>query len=121
MEPILRKYLEKMAQTYGIVDSRGVMQVYRIVELPLDEVFVNLTARLSPRRGEERRAAIARLQKLASGDRKPVESPSNARPAGEEWFRERIEEGIPFQAIEGQQLIHSVDPGSSSLICGIDK
>lgn len=92
MEPILRKYLEKVAQTYGIVDSRGVMQVYRIVELPLDEVFVNLTARLSPRHGEERRAAIARLQKLASGDRQPVESRSKARPVGEEWVRERIEE-----------------------------
>ncbi|MCP5459597.1 MAG: hypothetical protein H6971_08235, partial [Gammaproteobacteria bacterium] len=46
MEPMLERYLRKIKSDYGTVDARGVMQVRRIVELPLDEVFVSLTAKL---------------------------------------------------------------------------
>jgi HEAT repeat protein len=46
METILERCLQKIKSDYGTVDARGVMQVRRIVALPLDEVFISLTAKL---------------------------------------------------------------------------
>ena len=51
MEPILKKYLERVIQDDKTVDSRaGVMQVQRIIQLDLDEIYINLTALLSDER-----------------------------------------------------------------------
>ncbi len=47
MEPILKKYLERVIHDNRTVDSRGVMQVQRIIQLDLDEIYINLTAKLS--------------------------------------------------------------------------
>ncbi len=49
MEKVLEKYLDKIIEQNRIIDARGVMQVSRIVELELDEIYVNLTARIGAR------------------------------------------------------------------------
>jgi HEAT repeat protein len=50
MDAILERYLEKIKKEYRAVDARGVMQVSRIIELPLDEIFVGLTVQLTEKR-----------------------------------------------------------------------
>ncbi len=44
---VLDRYLEKVIQDNKIIDARGVMQVNRMIELSLEDVFIHLTARMN--------------------------------------------------------------------------
>ncbi len=46
MSPVLKQYLESLIQANATIDARGVLQMQQVVELTLDDVFVNLTIRL---------------------------------------------------------------------------
>ena len=43
---VLNRYLEKLIHDHRRIDARGVMQVNRMIELTLDEVFIDLTVRM---------------------------------------------------------------------------
>jgi hypothetical protein len=44
MQPLLKRYLETIVHKNKTIDARGVMQVQRIIELELEEIFISLTA-----------------------------------------------------------------------------
>ncbi|MDD4962577.1 MAG: HEAT repeat domain-containing protein, partial [Gallionella sp.] len=46
MSEVLTRYLEKLIHDHRRIDARGVMQVSRMIELTLDEVFIDLTVRM---------------------------------------------------------------------------
>lgn len=46
MSDVLNRYLEKLIHDHRRIDARGVMQVNRMIELTLDEVFIDLTVRM---------------------------------------------------------------------------
>lgn len=46
MQPVLSRYLDKVIKDNQTIDARGVMQVNRMIELSMDEVYVNLTVRM---------------------------------------------------------------------------
>ncbi|MFY9259074.1 MAG: NACHT domain-containing protein [Gallionella sp.] len=46
MSEVLTRYLEKLIHDHRRIDARGVMQVNRMIELTLDEVFIDLTVRM---------------------------------------------------------------------------
>ncbi|MDD2775981.1 MAG: HEAT repeat domain-containing protein [Gallionella sp.] len=46
MSDVLNRYLEKLIHEHRRIDARGVMQVSRMIELTLDEVFIELTVRM---------------------------------------------------------------------------
>ena len=53
MSDVLKRYLEKLIHDHRRIDARGVMQVNRMIELTLDEVFIDLTVRMGKaERGE---------------------------------------------------------------------
>lgn len=47
--PALRRYLESVRTRCERIDARGVMQVARIIEMKLDDIFVELTVRIGER------------------------------------------------------------------------
>ncbi|MDD5057476.1 MAG: HEAT repeat domain-containing protein [Sideroxydans sp.] len=46
MSPVLTRYLDKVIKDNQTIDARGVMQVNRMIELSMDEVFIDLTVRM---------------------------------------------------------------------------
>lgn len=44
---ILDRYLDKVIQDNKTIDARGVMQVNRIIELSMEDVFIHLTVRMN--------------------------------------------------------------------------
>ena len=46
MSSVLNRYLDKVIKDNRTIDARGVMQVNRMIELTMDEVFINLSVRM---------------------------------------------------------------------------
>lgn len=46
MQSVLNRYLDKIIKDNRTIDARGVMQVNRMIELTMDEVFINLSVRM---------------------------------------------------------------------------
>ncbi|HZW25201.1 MAG TPA: HEAT repeat domain-containing protein [Gallionella sp.] len=46
MSPVLQRYLDKVIKDNRTIDARGVMQVNRMIELTMEEVYIHLSVRM---------------------------------------------------------------------------
>ncbi|MDO8208411.1 MAG: HEAT repeat domain-containing protein [Gallionella sp.] len=66
MQPVLNRYLDKVIKDNQTIDARGVMQVNRMIELTMDEVFINLSVRMGKNENKPINSGLART--LLSGE-----------------------------------------------------
>ena len=75
--PVLRRYLEAVRDKHRHIDGRGVMQVVRQIELPIDEAFVGMRVRIDRGSG--------RSKELSLSDADDDESQQDGLPADLEF------------------------------------
>ncbi|MBK7493307.1 MAG: HEAT repeat domain-containing protein [Nitrosomonas sp.] len=108
---ILDRYLDKVIQDNKTIDARGVMQVNRMIELSMDDVFINLTVRMN--RPDKPQALRDRLER----ENFPVrESMPEAADIPEHFYPERVEteQGVPTDALWQRHAAWVIlgDPGA---------
>ncbi len=85
--PVLDRYLDKVIQDNKTIDARGVMQVNRMIELSMEDIFIHLTVRMN--RSDKQHSARdlsdledSSLESGFSSARKPMQRvPENFRPS----------------------------------------
>lgn len=108
---VLDRYLDKVIQDNKAIDARGVMQVNRMIELSMDDVFINLTVRMN--RPDKPQAPRERLER----ENFPVrESMPEAAEITEHFYPERVEteHGVPTDALWQRHAAWVIlgDPGA---------
>ncbi|MER0204443.1 MAG: NACHT domain-containing protein [Nitrosomonas sp.] len=108
---VLDRYLDKVIQDNKAIDARGVMQVTRMIELSMDDVFIHLTVRMN--RPDKSQALRDRLER----ENFPVrESTPEAADISERFYLERVEteKGVPTDALWQRHAAWVIlgDPGA---------
>lgn len=108
---ILDRYLDKVIQDNKTIDARGVMQVNRMIELSMDDVFIHLTVRTN--RPDKPQALRDRLERESLPVR---ESMPEAADIPEHFYPERVEteQGVPTDALWQRHAAWVIlgDPGA---------
>ncbi|OQW83451.1 MAG: hypothetical protein BVN30_06010 [Proteobacteria bacterium ST_bin16] len=108
---ILDRYLDKVIQDNKAIDARGVMQVNRMIELSMDDVFIHLTVRMN--RPDKPQTLRDRLER----ENFPVrESIPEAADIPGHFYLERVEteQGVPTGALWQRHAAWVIlgDPGA---------
>ena len=108
---ILDRYLDKVIQDNKTIDARGVMQVTRMIELSMDDVFIHLTVRMN--RSDKSQALRDRLERKNFPVR---ESMPEAADIPEHFYPGRVEteQGVPTDALWQRHTAWVIlgDPGA---------
>ncbi|MER0216191.1 MAG: NACHT domain-containing protein [Nitrosomonas sp.] len=108
---ILARYLDRVIQDNKAIDARGVMQVNRMIELSMDDVFINLTVRMN--HSDKPQALRDRLER----ENFPVrESMPEVADIPEHFYPQRVEteQGVPTDALWQRHAAWVIlgDPGA---------